>query len=277
MDKFEIPKAFDPHFHPREIVMVGTGGTGSHLARAIARILAHMQSLRMNVPSLTLIDPDTVEERNVSRQLFSPAEIGMNKAEVIAQRLSCALGLSIEWIPEAFNAKRHLARDNYGLILIDAVDNHLPRRELARVNRGVIIACGNHRSAGQVSIGNVQDREEALRHLEDVEKRQYTLGNKHTLSYLPTAYTIFPELLEPESVTTTSTDDDVSCADLVLQGVQELLINDVVATIAARYVQQLLFRQPIQSFLTYCNLEGMFAVRPMPITLENIRHYLQQV
>jgi PRTRC genetic system ThiF family protein len=276
MDKLEIPKTFDPHLHPREIVLIGCGGTGSHLARAIARIIAHMQSLRMNIPSLTLIDPDTVEERNVSRQLFSPAEIGMNKAEVIAQRLSCALGLAIEWIPEAFNTKRHLARDNYGLILIDAVDNYLARRELAQVKRGVIIACGNHRSAGQVSIGNVQDREEALLHLEDVEKRQYTLGNKHTLSYLPTAYALFPELLEPESVTTTSPVDGVSCADLVLQGEQDLLINDSIATIAARYVQQLLFRQPIQSFLTYCNLEGMFAVRPMPITVENVRHYLQQ-
>ena len=275
MDKFEIPKTFDPHLHPREIVLVGTGGSGSHLARAIARILAHMQSLHMNVPSLTLIDPDTIEERNVSRQLFSPAEIGMNKAEVIAQRLSCALGLSIEWIPEAFNAKRHLARDSYGLILIDAVDNHLARRELAQVNRGVIIACGNHRSAGQVTIGNVQDREEALRYLEDVEKRQYTLGNKHTLSYLPTAYAIFPELLEPESIPTIAHDDGASCADLVLQGEQDILINDTIAIIAARYVQQLLFRQPIQSFLTYCNIEGTFSVRPVPITLENVRSYLQ--
>jgi PRTRC genetic system ThiF family protein len=275
MDKLEIPKTFDPHFHPREIVLVGTGGTGSHLARAIARILAHMQSLRMNVPSLTLIDPDTVEERNVSRQLFSSAEIGMNKAEAIAQRLSCALGLSIEWIPEAFNAKRHLARDNYGLILIDAVDNHLARRELAQVKRGVIVACGNHHSSGQVSIGNVQDREEVLHHLEDVEKRQYTLGNKHTLSYLPTAYVLFPELLEPEAVSAMLPDNGASCADLVLQGEQDLLINDTIATIAARYVQQLLFRQPIQSFLTYCNLEGMFSVRPVPITLENVRSYLQ--
>jgi PRTRC genetic system ThiF family protein len=275
MDKLEIPQTFDPHFHPREIVLVGCGGTGSHAARAIARILAHMQSLRMNVPSLTLIDPDTVEERNVSRQLFSPAEIGMNKAEVIAQRLSCALGLAIEWIPEAFNAKRHLARDSYGLILIDAVDNHLARRELVQVKRGVLIACGNHRSAGQVSIGNVQDREEALRHLEDVEKRQYTLGNKHTLSYLPTAYAIFPELLEPESAPAISPDEGASCGDLIFQGEQDVLINDVVATIVARYVQQLLFRQPIQSFLTYCNLEGMFSVRPVPITLDNVRSYLQ--
>jgi PRTRC genetic system ThiF family protein len=275
MDKFEIPKTFDPHLHPREIMLIGCGGTGGHLARGITRIIAHMQSIRMNVPSLTLIDPDTVEPRNVSRQLFSPAEIGMNKAEVIAQRLSCALGLAVEWIPEAFNAKRHLARDTYGLILIDAVDNHLARRELARVNHGVLIACGNHRSAGQVSIGNVQDREEVLRHLEDVEKRQYTLGNKHTLSYLPTAYAIFPELLEPETMPTIAQDDGASCADLVLQGEQDILINDAIATIAARYVQQLLFRQPIQSFLTYCNLEGMFSVRPVPITLENVQNYLQ--
>ncbi|MCI0348369.1 MAG: ThiF family adenylyltransferase, partial [Acidobacteriales bacterium] len=112
MDKLAIPKIFDPHLHPRDIVLVGVGGTGGHLARAIARILAHMQSLRMNVPALTLIDPDTVEARNVSRQLYTPAEIGMNKAEATARRLSCALGLSIAWLPAAFNAKQHINRDS---------------------------------------------------------------------------------------------------------------------------------------------------------------------
>jgi hypothetical protein len=62
--------------------------------------------------------------------------------------------------------------------------------------------------------------------------------------------------------------------DLVLRGEQEILINDVVATIAARYLQQLLFRQPIQSFLTYCNIEGMFSVKPVPITRGNLAEYL---
>jgi len=269
------PKTFDPHIHPREIILVGVGGTGGHLARAIARILAHMKALRMSVPSFTLIDPDIVEMKNVSRQLYTPAEIGMNKAEVTARRLSCALGLPIEWIAEPFSASQHIGRDSYGLILIDAVDNHLARRELAQVKRSVVVSCGNHRSSGQVSIGNQSDRDEVLRLLDEITKRQHKLGNKETVAYLPTAYALFPELLEPESAPELPQNTDASCAVRVLQGEQELLINDVIATIAARYIQQLLFRQPIQSFLTFCDIEGMFSVRPVAITNENVLRYLQ--
>lgn len=270
------PKVFDPHLNPQEIMLVGVGGTGSHLARTMARILAHMKSLRMNVPHLCLIDPDVVEMKNVGRQLFTQAEIGMNKAEVTAKRLACAFGLEIEWIAEAFSAKKHVSYDNYGLILIDAVDNHLARQELAQVQRGILIACGNSRSSGQVSIGNVSNRKVAMQHLETMDKEPAYAHKKDTIAYLPNAYILFPQLLEPEPLTLNSNPEpNASCADLVLQGEQEILINDVVATIAARYLQQLLFRQPIQSFLTYCNIEGMFSVRPVPICREALESYLR--
>jgi PRTRC genetic system ThiF family protein len=270
------PKTFDPHLNAQEIVLVGCGGTGGHLARAIARIIAHMKSLRMSVPHLRLIDPDIVEMKNVGRQLFSQAEIGMNKAEVTAKRLACAFGLEIEWTAEPFAAKRHVSRDSYGLILIDAVDNHLARQELAQVKRGLLIACGNSRSSGQVSIGNVSNMAEALHYLEDMDRESTYSRHKDTVGYLPNAYLLFPQLLEPEPTPIhVNPQPNASCAELVLQGEQEILINDVVATIAARYLQQLLFRQPIQSFLTYCNIEGMFSVKPVPICREELAPYLK--
>ena len=36
-------------------------------------------------------------------------------------------------------------------------------------------------------------------------------------------------------------------------------MNDAMALIAARYVQQLLLRQPIQSFLTFCTTTTGFS------------------
>jgi len=54
-------------------------------------------------------------------------------------------------------------------------------------------------------------------------------------------------------------------------------MNDIVSLIAARYVQQLLLRQPIQSFITFCTLEEMITVKPVPMTLANIRSYLAQI
>ena len=170
-----------------------------------------------------------------------------------------------------------MSRDGYGLILVDAVDNHLARQELAQVQRGLLIACGNSRSSGQVSIGNVSTLTDALRHVQDMDRESTYARNRDAVAYLPNAYVLFPQLLEPEPVPTLSTaNPNTSCAELVLQGEQELLINDVVATIAARYLQQLLFRQPIQSFLSYCNIEGMFSVRPVPICREELSTYLQQ-
>jgi len=121
---FVVPKTFDPHLHPQEIVLVGCGGTGSHTARLIARLLVHLKGLHLAVPTLRLVDPDVVEAQNIGRQLFVPAELGLPKAETLARRLSCAFGLAVEWANEPFSADRHLTRP-YNTILIDGVDNHI--------------------------------------------------------------------------------------------------------------------------------------------------------
>jgi len=150
---------------------------------------------------------------------------------------------------------------------------NIPRQVFAQLSSTVVIACGNERSYGQVSIGNVSNPTEMERYLKEVEQKERKLGNKDTLMSLPTAYALFPALLELEPPLPQS-DDTASCAERLLLGEQDVLMNDTVALIAARYIQQLLMRQPIQSFLTFCTLEEMITVKPVPITLANIRSYL---
>ncbi|MCA9896042.1 MAG: ThiF family adenylyltransferase, partial [Anaerolineae bacterium] len=87
---------FDPHLYLREIVLVGCGGTGSQLARAVARMIYSMKAARQSVPRVCFIDPDVVELPNVGRQLFTHAEVGLHKAEALAWRFNYSLGLSIE-------------------------------------------------------------------------------------------------------------------------------------------------------------------------------------
>lgn len=231
----------------------------------------------MSVPRLCLIDPDMVEVKNVGRQLFSPSDVGYPKAEVVAKRLALAFGLPIEWRVEPFEATRQVGRDSYGTILIDAVDNEQARRELAKASQEgygrVLISCGNHRDAGQVSIGNCGTRAEMDKYLAEIERRQVPLGNKDSLHYLPTAYLLFPDLLAPEAPASLPA-PSASCADLMLEQEQDVFINDAMALVAARYVQQLLLRQAIQSFLTFVSLSSMMSVKPVPITLENLRSYL---
>lgn len=62
------------------VVIVGCGGTGSHVADSLAR---------MGVGRITVIDDDRVYRNNIHRQLFSQRNIGEFKAEAVANNITC--------------------------------------------------------------------------------------------------------------------------------------------------------------------------------------------
>jgi hypothetical protein len=78
---------------------------------------------------VTLVDPDVVESSNIFRQNFSAAEIGRNKAETLAVRLSAAWGLEIHAQPAPFRSA--MVTDGYGrfTVVIGCVDNAAARRQ----------------------------------------------------------------------------------------------------------------------------------------------------
>jgi PRTRC genetic system ThiF family protein len=252
---------FDPNLHIETVTVVGLGGTGAQVARHVARIVYDMRRSRLHTPHIVFIDRDTVEAKNVGRQLFTEAEIGQNKAVALMRRFNCALGLEIVAIPEAINAEKHFQA--YSNLVIGAVDNHLARRELAQI-QGVWLDCGNHRASGQVVLGNTSDRELALR---------YANGSDGKYAYVPNAALLFPVLLEPEP-TPDAGMDARSCADLVLQGDQHLLVNDWMACAAASYLYALLRRQPVTTFATFVSLDGL-SVRSLPLCRDELLPYLR--
>src|SRR5258708_2641255 len=144
------PHAFNPDNNLSEIVLVGLGGTGSQWARSICRIVYDLRRRRQHIPAIRFVDPDKVEDKNVGRQMFTQADVGHYKAEILARRFNLAMGLNISWHNEPFDAEKHTR--GYGTLLCGAVDNHLARIELARA-RGVWIDSGNAVSSGQVVIG----------------------------------------------------------------------------------------------------------------------------
>lgn len=252
---------FDPYHHVQRITIVGLGGTGSQVARIVGRIVYDMQRHRQHTPDILLIDPDKVEAKNVGRQLFAPCDIGQYKAEVVGKRLNYALGLSVAWIPDAVRASRHFPR--YGTnFIISCVDNEKARRELHQVD-AILIGAGNHKNAGQVTIGN-SDEWENVRFSLETEK----------VRYLPKEGLLFPELLEPEPQPEPQP-QNLSCAELVATGEQDLLVNDWIATVVGQYVYKFLHRQPIHSFLTYINADSL-SVRSLPICRDELELYLQR-
>jgi len=252
---------FDPNTHIQTITVVGLGGTGAQVARSVARMVYDMKAARMHTPQIVLIDPDKVEQKNVGRQLYTEADVGQAKAYVLMRRFNMALGLDTIAIDQPVNAEKHFER--WGNVIVGAVDNHLARRELAKANGAIWIDAGNHFNAGQVIIGNTSDHETAMRYID---------GQNGRYPYLPNAALVFPQLLEPEPAAPQPI-QPVSCAELVEEGSQHLLVNDWVAVVAAQYLYKLLHRAPITSFLSYISSDGM-GIRSIPITKDELSAYM---
>jgi len=112
-------------FNKARIIMVGAGAIGSHVSLAL---------VRKGIGYLEICDDDTVEYKNLTRQLFSIKDIGKNKAIAMARILS-KQGLSkttIQAYPcrfqEAFEAGVDLTRID---AVICGVDNNPTRQAVA--------------------------------------------------------------------------------------------------------------------------------------------------
>ena len=261
---------FDPHLNLKDVVLVGVGGTGAQLARSVARLVYAMDRGGLHVPSVTFIDPDTVDERNLGRQLFSYGDIGQNKARTLAARFNAALGLNIAAIDSPFDAERHI---HYGssTLLIGAVDNELARTELAKVQNALWLDCGNlaFTNAGQVVLGNTDDLSRVRHCLNGSNQDKY--------AYLPNAALLFPELLEPEPPLSENAElqslAPVSCADIVIAE-QGLFVNDLVASVAAQYLWRILYCQPLETFASFVNGDHL-SLRSLPVCRDELLAYLE--
>lgn len=241
-----MSNVFNPIVYLKTVTIVGIGGTGAQVARIVGRIAYDMQRSRQHAPQIVLIDPDCVEEKNVGRQLFSPSMLGKNKAECVGRMLNLALGLDVRWIPDHVDPVRHF--DRYGSnLVISCVDNHEARQAIHQVD-GVLIGAGNHENSGQVCIGNTADL--------DIMRR-FMDGREGKYAYLPKEGLLFPKLLEPELETQRQPQTNLSCAELMQEGSQHLLVNDWMASVIGSYVYKLLHRQPIASFLTFINADDL--------------------
>jgi hypothetical protein len=65
-------------FSPDYVFVIGVGGTGGHLAAPLARLIAYHQNTQDS--KVVFIDGDEFEDKNTTRQLVGPSQVGMNKA-----------------------------------------------------------------------------------------------------------------------------------------------------------------------------------------------------
>ncbi len=245
--------------HPDRIVilLVGCGGTGSWAAHILAQLAVWAKGAGIDL-RLYFVDHDRVEEKNLVRQNFCPAEIGFPKAFSLAWRYTAAFGLTITPVVEQFSAAlldryrpAYSAQGTLTLV-IGAVDNVCARRTIAEAitakleqNQGpggqhkyFWLDAGNERFSGQILIGNSLDPEPLLSPL------GYCIG-------LP-----LPHLQEPSLLLDRDRPPvDLSCADLNLLEEQSAMINRAMATMIGLYLYRLLQSRDLCWRSSWLNLE----------------------
>lgn len=148
-----------------QAIVVGCGGTGSHLLEPLARLLTYHPDARLDErdPGLILVDGDKFEDHNAARQLGT--EPGAYKVQAALARVK---GL----LPNAIEVCRYINRVSFAdlilggiakraeqsLLVILSVDNHATRRDvfMALQESGhpnlLCLSPGNGLDLGQVHV-----------------------------------------------------------------------------------------------------------------------------
>lgn len=224
---------------PVKVIMLGAGGTGAHIAPHLYRLL---YALERQVKFI-ICDGDTVEEKNLVRQNFTQADLGENKAKVIAERYSDVFGLETSYIPhfiesterlkelirpKQFRTGRYVRDPERGfmrpeevselVILIGAVDNNRSRKlcheVFLKARELVYIDSGNGEYTGQIVCG--------------VRRAGKTV-------YKPVGM-LYPEVDAPEDLFPT----EVSCAEASVSAPQTIVANLMAATAVVTMVYNIL-------------------------------------
>jgi PRTRC genetic system ThiF family protein len=257
-----VPVILTDHKH-LHLYLIGCGGTGGWLVQTLSRLTKILTDQGGSV-SLTLIDPDIVEKVNIPRQNFTQADLGLNKAQVLALRYGMAYGVDVKAIPERFKPEMVRADYNSLSIIIGCVDNATARGAIAltlqenppnAAPQVLWLDGGNTRTQGQVLLGSWSQpgQNPALfAHIAQLDNGSSSLRPIGCIN-LPGPSIQHPELLEP--LPEESEDHNLSCEELASRNAQSLLINQRVAVEMGEYLVELLLVKNLRRFATYFDLE----------------------
>lgn len=109
------------------ILIIGAGGIGGNLAERLSRAIAFTEPHRI---TLTIMDGDIVEERNLPHQPFAVGDLGKHKVDAIVHNLQ-KIGITddrgVRLIPVEDNLSSDTDLSGYDIVVV-AVDRETPRR-----------------------------------------------------------------------------------------------------------------------------------------------------
>lgn len=241
--------------HIVRVIVIGCGGTGSYFIRDIARSLSTLG----RKCELILIDGDTVEEKNLRRQNFVGADIGRNKAEVMAERYA-ALGIQIQYQDKYLQSADELSKligDITGTKLIVSCVDNLKTRQLIRqayLHSGESvywIDSGNEEFNGQVVLCH--------------NAPGWNYSSIKTGYYpMPDFFDLYPNMLELAKADKLPT--ELNCAEMAAASPQFGFVNATAAMLALNFAHSLLVARPIKNHVVDFSIDNSYSHRPLTET-----------
>lgn len=247
--------------HPITVNLIGAGGTGSQVLTCLARLDTALIGLGHPGLFVTVYDPDIVTEANIGRQLFSPSDIGLNKAQCLVTRINNFFGYDWRAIPDIYpTVLKETRRDNLANITITCTDNIRSRLDMWNVLKAVPVNdyrnyetplywmdFGNTQTTGQVILGTVPKK---------ISQPKSNLYETVESLKVITRFVTYERVKE--------TDSGPSCSLAEALEKQDLFINSTLAQLGCNILWKMFRHGMIEHHGLFLNLETM-RVNPISV------------
>jgi PRTRC genetic system ThiF family protein len=238
--------------------LVGVGGNGAQMAACLARLDIAMRALgHPGGLHVTAFDGDAVSTANVGRQLYSPSDVGQNKALLTIHRLNLFYGL--DWAARPWRYEEAGRGSDGPDIVVSCVDSRAARRT---VHRSLLFPTSS--TNYWLDLGNTESTAQAI-----LGEPARSIGKRRAGGpRLPCVTDLFPELLN-EAV---KEDNTPSCSVRMSLASQGLFVNDVVVRFAAQLLYELFSRGKLSAHGVVINLASKRSA-PIDINPDVWRRY----
>ncbi len=235
--------------HPLSVNLIGAGGTGSQMLQSLARIDYALYKLGHPGLNVRVFDNDIVTEANIGRQLFSPNDVGLNKADVLVTRINTFFGVNWDSVSDLYDGERY----GFANITITCVDNVKTRLEIGKLSKVKHKTNGYDEKKGYywLDLGNQTDRGQVV--LGTIGNIEQPKANPQyeTVSHLKTVHELFDLRKIKEE------DSGPSCSLAEALQKQDLFINSTLSQLGSALLWKLFSEARISYHGIYLNLSTM--------------------
>ena len=246
-------------------VVIGCGGTGSLFIRDAIRLQSVYNSDKETEEMQTiLIDGDLVETKNLKRQNFTPNDVGLNKAQVLARRYSKSFNTNVSYIDKYIESSEGLYNTIKDIVdkksggmtvvyiycFVDNVKTRLMMHNFVQLWRNItepsfvyfIVDTGNTEYAGQLVLSS-----------DCAQRVDGKTGKRGTLSeteHSPVDY--LPDLADPANWDKFAS--EMSCEEAAVSVPQTMAANATAANLALNTMYSILFDGEIDYHMVTFNV-----------------------